>query len=879
MNTLVSEQLTPTKTTMKSESPETFLDSKHVDHVIDAKPTSQTNVFPPLTCHTSLKNETDVSPHASTMNVHNTVILNPIYESRVPISTCARVSISVSPVKEFDEFKTESDVFKTELDTVNSPVPVSELQCSGIISPQTPLDTSEDRTDVSRADTKQASDLTSLSSSGSDMLPNYTSVPNATTTLNTTIETCIQQIIEHDPTNLTKPNLSESLNEKYENTVFQTSDELSRINSDIESHTETTPRYIDCGVDTKLRMDTTGMDNLSVTMDLILAHAYRGDNAQGPKYMTDIDFLTCLRNLKLTHNPKAVHTSKITIHVPNEVKLILAFGPKFNLPIAFNQKRGETLLQAIRNLNSFHMAVYEKRTITAMAREHMDSYKKDTLRVDDELHFFITHCHNCTVKFFNENPEYMIAVADKGNISMIITKTEYIMKVEQHLADTSTYEIVKSSSHNGYIRRNEFLIKQLADMNFIQRNAIPSIVANETRIPNMYGLIKIHKENMPIRPVVNTKSSPGYTLASIMAKLFSTARESHRYNVLNSNDVYERLSFITPDPDEYLATIDIKDMFTNISVEMAIASVRKRYHTNRINNAFPLNTIVDIIRFVASFATEIQFNDKIYKQIRGLKMGSSLSQILSDFVIEDIFDNVFIRIERPKLLIKYVDDCALLAHKNHITKIVVALNAVNEQLQFTTTMEDENGCITYLDIQIINDHSFNLKTRWLPKPMASGRFLNFHSSHPRSTIVNTAKCFVYNMFKLTHTSLNGDLVQIADQLLQLNNFPSILRQNIISEAIQKWKTNVGYNEMALNTILTIEADPFQLFSIDKYERAMYIALPFLNEVTPAVQNKIASINSSIKVIGKPIDTMKRVYDAHKNLRFDNNNKKRKTSEQ
>lgn len=534
-------------------------------------------------------------------------------------------------------------------------------------------------------------------------------------------------------------------------------------------------------------------------------------------------------------------------------------------------------MNAIRNLNSFHMSVYEKRTITAMASEHINAFKKDALRFENDLQLFMVHCFNCTLKFFHENPEHMVAMADKGNISVILLKTEYTNKVELHLSDTSTYSLVKTSSHIGYMKRNETLLKQLADLNIIHRNAIPSIIANETRIPNLYGLIKLHKMEQPIRPVVNTKSSPGYTLAAVLTKLFSTARESHRYNVLNSVDVCERLAYITPDPDEYLATLDIKNMFTNISVDMAIASISKRYHAHKINHSIPLKTIIDIIRFVASFATEVQFNNITYKQIRGLKMGSSLSQILSDFVIEDIIDGIFIYIEKPKMLMKYVDDCAILARKQHINEITQALNDANENLVFELTMEDANGCVSYLDMTILNTHTFNILTKWQQKPMASGRFLNYYSSHPRSTIINTAKCFVYNMYKTTHKSLISGLEKTAEHLLRINNFPVTLRNKIIFEAIQKWRSNTDYNELSKDTILLNESDPFHISSSDTHERAIYVSLPFFNNVTPTIQDQIAHVSPNIKSIGKPIDTMKRMYDQHKNLNTNNDAKRHKNS--
>lgn len=637
------------------------------------------------------------------------------------------------------------------------------------------------------------------------------------------------------------------------------------------------PRYIICGIDTVMEPERSNDNEISICRDIIFAHAHINTNDLPPRYMDDIDFAICLNTLKLTHNRKAVQSMPGTMPLPNEVSFILAFGPKFSLPIPFNPKRADVLLDAIRNLNSFHMSVYERRTITAMAREHMKSANVKSVKFDNDLQFFIVHCYNCTIKFFSDEHDHMVAMADKGNVSLVILRQDYISKVEEHLADRTTYTPIKTSSHIGYMKRNEILLKKLVDLDVIKRNAVPGIISSETKIPNMYGLIKTHKENQPIRPVVNTRSGPGYTLAAVLTKIFSSAQESHRFNVRNSVDVSERLALITPDPDEYLATLDIKNMFTNVSTEQAIISVAKRYHEAKIRTVIPLETLIEIIRFVTCFSTEVQFNRKTYKQIRGLKMGSSLSQVLSDFVVEDIIDGVFIRIERPKLFVKYVDDCAILARRQHIVEITNSLNDANESLQFILTMEDENGTIAYLDMQVINNHSFGLSTRWKQKPMASGRFLNFYSSHPRSTIMNTAKCFVHNMYKLTHPTLNRNLDKVADNLLELNNFPITLRTNIIRDAVQKWQHGMSIKEMQGDMVLLIDSDPFQVSSMHTDERAMYVTLPFFPTATPAIRNIISHVNPSIKTIGIPMDTLKKTYDAHKNLRPSEKAKKRRIS--
>lgn len=605
--------------------------------------------------------------------------------------------------------------------------------------------------------------------------------------------------------------------------------------------------------------------------DSLYGCAFNG--TQGPNYLSNIDFVHTMQNLKLQLNERAVQRLNTTIKIPGEVKFILAFGPKFSVPLPLTESRQKLLLHGIHKLNKFHLSVYEQRTLSAMTKEHILKTKSsDMKRSSNYLQQFIIHCYNCTLKFFSDNGDHIIAMADKGNITIVMQKNDYVEKVEAHLSDTATYQRLNVSSHIGYGKRNEFFLKKLAELNIISRNAIPAIVATETQIPNMYGLIKMHKEEKPIRPVVNTRSAPGYTIARMLTKLLTPVQETHKYNVRNSIDVIERLRYLSPDPDEIFATFDIASMYTNIDIDMAISAIMKRHAQNKIRTNIPIELLIDMVRFVIKFATEIEFNGLIYKQVRGLKMGACLSSILSDIVIEDLLDNVFIKIQRPKFFSKYVDDCLTLAHRAHIEQINLALNGASEQLQFVMEKEDDGGTITYLDIKIKNTHNYELRTEWYQKPFASGRFLNYLSAHPRPTIINTAKCYIFNMFALTHPSKHGIINAKAVKLLMCNNYPQRLCKGIIDDACQKYcglsGSQCGYDgcvDLFGDTIFLDPNDPYQFKQTTKMQN-IYAAVPHLPEITPFVRTEIHLMRPDIIAIGTPMATMKRKYDQHKNLR-------------
>ena len=81
----------------------------------------------------------------------------------------------------------------------------------------------------------------------------------------------------------------------------------------------------------------------------------------------------------------------------------------------------------------------------------------------------------------------------------------------------------------------------------------------------MGGLIKIHKEGTPIRPVINFKHAPSYKLANMLTDILKTHLPMPNvYNVQNSIQLMNDISQIPSTPELKLASLDISNMYTNI---------------------------------------------------------------------------------------------------------------------------------------------------------------------------------------------------------------------------------------------------------------------------------------------------------------------------
>jgi hypothetical protein len=139
----------------------------------------------------------------------------------------------------------------------------------------------------------------------------------------------------------------------------------------------------------------------------------------------------------------------------------------------------------------------------------------------------------------------MITKADKGNSIIILYIEEYNKKVSTFIA-----------SNNFHKAMNDITSKLQRDIrNTINecQNIIPkekrckTINLNPTA-PSFKGLIKIHKTEAPIRPVVNWRNAPAYKETRMLAKkLHIYISLPYCFNVKNSTHLIEDLQEIPYD--------------------------------------------------------------------------------------------------------------------------------------------------------------------------------------------------------------------------------------------------------------------------------------------------------------------------------------------
>ena len=131
------------------------------------------------------------------------------------------------------------------------------------------------------------------------------------------------------------------------------------------------------------------------------------------------------------------------------------------------------------------------------------------------------------------------------------------------------------------------------------------------------------------------------------------------------------------------------------------------------------------------FQIDFQCNGKHYKQLQGTALGSPVSVVVAEIVMQNIEEQALATYRRTvPLWLRYVDDTFTAVHKDGIDDFHEHLNRQNADIQFTKEIE-ENGKIPFLDCLVTRDNN-KLKTIIYRKPTHTDRLLDQSSYNPTS---------------------------------------------------------------------------------------------------------------------------------------------------
>ena len=197
-----------------------------------------------------------------------------------------------------------------------------------------------------------------------------------------------------------------------------------------------------------------------------------------------------------------------------------------------------------------------------------------------------------------------------------------------------------------------------------------------------------------------------------MAKYFDNILKSVPtpfYNIKNSLEFISKIKNKKIPYNHTMASLDVNSLFTNVLLDLVIASIEKRWHYIAPNTKLPLDQFILGIKLLME-QTFFQFDHQFYRQTFGTPTGFPISPTLGDFVMHDLETVIFDRLDFDiPVYFLYVDDTFLLISKDKVLDTLTKFNLYHNRLQFTYEIEN-NNCLNFLNVLVIRNSDNSIST-------------------------------------------------------------------------------------------------------------------------------------------------------------------------
>jgi hypothetical protein len=236
----------------------------------------------------------------------------------------------------------------------------------------------------------------------------------------------------------------------------------------------------------------------------------------------------------------------------------------------------------------------------------------------------------CFVKFEGQLAVLNPSVCSRNSL-VILPTTQYDTKIQDFIQNNS-FQITKKDPTNNFqsqIRKSINNSKTLIphDTKWRYTNMNPSG-------PTIKGLIKIHKPEQPIRPIVNWRNAPAYNLANLLTcEIKRLAPPPYTHNVNNTTDLINELRNTQTSPHYGLASPDTSNLYTNIPV-----TETRDIIANMLEHQLDPQTRKKLLEWYDVITRQNYFsnNGEILIQKGGLAMGAPTSGILAEIFLQHL---------------------------------------------------------------------------------------------------------------------------------------------------------------------------------------------------------------------------------------------------
>ena len=252
----------------------------------------------------------------------------------------------------------------------------------------------------------------------------------------------------------------------------------------------------------------------------------------------------------------------------------------------------------------------------------------------------------------------VILTADKGVALVVMDKADYTKKAEE-LLNKPTYKKIPEDPTSRQKNKLINILKNIKADGGLSEEAYRRLYPTGAGPPKFYGLPKIHKPGIPLRPMVSTTGTVTYNTDKELAKILKPLVGMSTHHVNNTKDFVEQLKDIRLKQGECIISYDVTALFTSVPIQPVVNIIKQKLANDKDlqqRTTMSIKHIISLLEFCLR-STCFVFQEQHYEQVEGAAMGSLLSSIVANIFMEKFETEALETAPHPSSLWKsFVDD-------------------------------------------------------------------------------------------------------------------------------------------------------------------------------------------------------------------------------
>jgi hypothetical protein len=426
-------------------------------------------------------------------------------------------------------------------------------------------------------------------------------------------------------------------------------------------------------------------------------------------------------------------------------KDFLRFERKLQLFYFFKQKNNEDAGPYRRGILEGNSTWWPKKLnahITKMCHDIKEECYKSLTK--SKIKPNLTKDEISALQSLKNNKKIIIKKCDKGGGIAVMDSDSYLNKVTEMVSDAKTYRNTNVDDSIEVKQSCDTLISNLGSQGLLNKKQLQYLTNFEPRCPLFYGLPKVHKPNIPLRPICSQIEGPTSRLNELVDKYLTVAEQSIPF-LLQDTTAYllliEQNKHVSP--NTILCTVDVTSLYTNIPHEEGAQWVADFYEetlplwNGQCNGLCPIDklTLYNYMLFILRNCT-FEFNARQYTQLYGTTMGAKFSVKFANIYMHCWLRKFIGLYEgcKPNFIARLIDDCFWLWDygMEALNEFLNYLNNCHNSIKFEPNCSTEKvnflDTVTFISNQVIHTNVYT-------KPTDKKQYLHFESSHPKHTMI------------------------------------------------------------------------------------------------------------------------------------------------